>query len=92
MLSDPHPDRPRPGDIAQLRAGNSIDAEPGDAFVIAEDVPPGIERVVLNLPVGHPNREDWAAAISEREVASLTRLGSAGARTWSPAADPEADT
>ncbi|MCI3929211.1 DUF6211 family protein [Streptomyces sp. AN091965] len=83
---------PRPGDIAQLRAGNSIDAEPDDAFVITEDVPPGIEHVVLNLPVGHPNREDWAAAIPEREVARLTRFDSAGTRTWSTAADPGAST
>ncbi|MGA4842110.1 DUF6211 family protein [Streptomyces sp. G45] len=90
MLSDRHPDRPRPGDIAQLRAGNSIHAKPGDAFVIVEDVPPRIGHVVLNLPVGHPNRDDWAASVHEREIASLTRISPEGIRTWSSTPDPEA--
>ncbi|MFJ8385562.1 DUF6211 family protein [Streptomyces sp. NPDC094438] len=90
MLSDQHPDRPHPGDFTQLKTGNSIGADPGRTFVIVEDLPPHQEHIVLNLPAGHPERDDWAAAIDLDDIATLTRVTPEGARTWAPNPDPEA--
>lgn len=39
MLCDRHPDCPQPGDIAQLKRGNSLGADHTDTFVIVEDLP-----------------------------------------------------
>lgn len=89
MLCDRHPDCPQPGDIAQLTRGNSIGADPGDSFVIVEDFPPTGRHLVLNLPVDHPGRADWATAVPLADIASLTRLEPAGSRTWAPAPDPD---
>ncbi|MFB6533106.1 DUF6211 family protein [Streptomyces noursei] len=89
MLCDRHPDCPQPGDIAQLTTGNSIGADPGDSFVIVEDFPPTGRHLVLNLPVDHPGRADWAAAVPLADIATLTRLEPAGSRTWAPAPDPD---
>lgn len=82
MLCDRHPDCPQPGDIAQLTRGNSIGADPTDTFVIVEDFPPTGRHLVLNLPVDHPGRADWAAAVPLADIATLTRLEPAGSRTW----------
>lgn len=90
MLSDRHPDRPEPGDIAQLRTGNSIGADANDTFVIVEDHPPTGRHHVLNLPAGHPDHADWAAAVPLEEIATLTRIEPSGTRTWTPAAEPDA--
>ncbi|MCC3767272.1 DUF6211 family protein, partial [Streptomyces sp. UNOC14_S4] len=90
MLIDRHPDRPHPGDYAQLKAGNRLGADPSISFVIVEGFPPGQESIVLNLPAGHPGREDWAAAVDLDDVASLTRVNPEGTRTWAPTPDPEA--
>jgi hypothetical protein len=89
MLCDRHPDCPQPGDIAQLTRGNSIGADPTDSFVIVEDFPPTGRHLVLNLPVDHPGRADWAAAVPLADIATLTRLEPAGSRTWTPAPDPD---
>ncbi|MER5974565.1 DUF6211 family protein [Streptomyces sp. NPDC002055] len=89
MLCDRHPDRPQPGDIAQLKGGNSIGADHTDTFVIVEDFPPTGRHLVLNLPVDHPGRADWAAAVPLADIATLTRLEPAGSRTWAPAPDPD---
>lgn len=89
MLCDRHPDCPQPGDIAQLTRGNSIGADPTDSFVIVEDFPPTGRHLVLNLPVDHPGRADWAAAVPLADIATLTRLEPAGSRTWAPAPDPD---
>ncbi|MEV1082013.1 DUF6211 family protein [Streptomyces sp. NPDC050211] len=89
MLCDRHPDCPQPGDIAQLKRGNSISAEHTDSFVIVEDFPPTGQLLVLNLPVGHPGRADWAAAVPLSEIATLTRLEPSGSRTWAPAPRPD---
>lgn len=89
MLSDHDPTRPRPGDFAQLKAGNSIDAGPDDTFVIVDDFPGG-EHLVLNHPAGHPGRDDWAAVLVLEEIATLTRVSPEGARTWAPCPDPDA--
>lgn len=89
MLCDRHPDCPQPGDIAQLTRGNSIGADPTDTFVIVEDFPPTGRHLVLNLPVDHPDRADWAAAVPLADIATLTRLEPAGSRTWTPAPDPD---
>ncbi|MFD0417805.1 DUF6211 family protein [Streptomyces sp. NPDC127108] len=90
MLCDQYPDRPRSGDFAKLKAGNSIAADPGVTFVIVEDSLLGLEHIVLNLPAGQPRHEDWAAAVDLDEIASLTRVSPEGARTWTPDPDPEA--
>lgn len=87
MLFDRDPDRPRPGDIAQMKPGNSIGADADDTFVIVEDFPPNREHIVLNLPAGHPDREDWAATIALEEITTLTRFSSEGSRTWAPKPD-----
>ncbi|NJQ04008.1 DUF6211 family protein [Streptomyces lonarensis] len=89
MLCDRHPDHPQPGDITQLKPGNSIGAAPSDSFVIVEDFPPSGRHLVLNLPAGHPRQEDWAAAIALADIATLTRLEPAGSRTWTPIRDPD---
>ena len=89
MLCEQHPDRPQPGDIAQLTRGNSIGAHPTDTFVIVEDFPPTGRHVVLNLPADQPGRADWAAAVPLSDIATLTRLEPAGSRTWTPAPDPD---
>ncbi|WP_024760900.1 DUF6211 family protein [Streptomyces exfoliatus] len=89
MLFDRHPDRPQPGDIVQLKPGNSIDADPADSFVIVEDFVPAGEHIVLNLTAEHPDRADWAAAVLLGDVATLTRLEPSGSRTWAPAAEPD---
>ncbi|GAA2875112.1 DUF6211 family protein [Streptomyces mexicanus] len=78
MVFDRHPDRPRPDDVVKLIADNSIGAGPDDSFIVVEDLPYSPDHVVLNLPVGRPGHEDWAAAIESREVATLTKLGPAG--------------
>ncbi|MGW4883442.1 DUF6211 family protein [Streptomyces murinus] len=87
MICDRHPDHPQPGDMARLRAGNSIGAPATDIFVIVEDIPPTGRHFVLNLPVDHPGRADWAAAVPLEEIATLTRLEPSGSRTWAPAPD-----
>ncbi|MGW1123879.1 DUF6211 family protein [Streptomyces sp. NPDC002526] len=89
MLCDRHPDCPKPGDIAHLTVGNSIGADPGASFVIVDDFPPTGRHLVLNLPVDHPRRSDWAAAVPLADVASLTRLEPTGSRTWTPVPDPD---
>ncbi|MFD6468710.1 DUF6211 family protein [Streptomyces goshikiensis] len=89
MLCDRHADCPQPGDTAQLKGGNSIGADTNDSFVIVEDFPPTGRHLVLNLPAGHPARDDWAAAVPLGEVATLTRLEPAGSRTWTPGPDPD---
>ncbi|MFF8432830.1 DUF6211 family protein [Streptomyces bacillaris] len=89
MLCDRHPDCPQPGDTAQLTRGNSIGADPGDSFIIVEDFPPTGRHLVLNLPVDHPGRADWAAAVPLADIATLTRLEPAGSRTWAPPPDPD---
>ncbi|MFE7120100.1 DUF6211 family protein [Streptomyces sp. NPDC057654] len=89
MLSPRHPDCPRPGDFAQLTRGNSIHAEPDDTFVIVEDFPPTGQHLVLNLPAGHPDHADWAAAVLLGDIASLTRLEPTGSRTWAPVPEPD---
>ncbi|WP_338684566.1 DUF6211 family protein [Streptomyces acidiscabies] len=89
MLCDRHPDCPQPGDLAQLKRGNSISADDTDSFVIVEDFPPTGRHLVLNLPVGHPGRADWAAAVPLHEIATLTRLEPTGTRTWTPAPEPD---
>ncbi|MGW7292864.1 DUF6211 family protein [Streptomyces xiamenensis] len=89
MICDRHPDRPQPGDIAQLKRGNSIGVDHTDSFVIAEDFPPSGRHLVLNLPADHPGRPDWAAVLVPGDIATLTRLEPTGTRTWAPA--PEGD-
>ena len=89
MLCDRHPDCPQPGDIAQLKRGNSIGADDTDSFVIVEDFPPTGRHLVLNRPIGHPARADWAAAVPLHEIATLTRLEATGTRTWTLAAEPD---
>ncbi len=89
MVCDRHPDCPQPGDIAQLTSGNSIGADGTASFVIVDDFPPTGRHVVLNLPVGHPAHDDWAAAVPPDEVATLTRLEPTGSRTWTPVPDPD---
>ncbi|EHM30822.1 hypothetical protein SPW_0817 [Streptomyces sp. W007] len=44
---------------------------------------------MLNLPVDHPGRDDWAAAVPLADIATLTRLEPAGTRTWAPAPDQD---
>ncbi|MEW1721638.1 DUF6211 family protein [Streptomyces sp. NPDC093109] len=93
MLCDHHPDAPQPADLARLRPGNSIGAGSGDTFVIVEDFPPSgpsSEHVVLNRPDGRRGHEDWAAAVTVDEIATLTRIEPDGSRTWSPTPDSEA--
>ncbi|MEU7230143.1 DUF6211 family protein [Streptomyces chrestomyceticus] len=92
MLSDHDAARPQPGDLAHLKAGNSIGAGPDDLFVIVDDVPPRGERLVLNRPDGHPDRDDWAAALVPADVGTLIRITPEGTRTWAPAHDPEASS
>ncbi|MFD7580967.1 DUF6211 family protein [Kitasatospora sp. NPDC059817] len=89
MLCDRHPDCPQPGDTAQLKSGNSIGAKDTDSFVIVEDFPRTGRHLVLNLPVGHPAHDDWAAAVPVEEIATLTRLEPAGSRTWTPVPEPD---
>ncbi|WP_371792265.1 DUF6211 family protein [Streptomyces sp. NBC_01471] len=89
MICDRHPDCPQPGDIAQLKRGNSIGADHTDSFVVVEDFPPTGRHLVLNLPTGHLGRADWAAAVPLADIATLTRLEAAGSRTWAPAPEPD---
>ncbi|WP_443074895.1 DUF6211 family protein [Streptomyces sp. NBC_01454] len=81
MLCDRHPDCPQPGDIAQLKRGNSLGADHTDTFVIVEDLPPTGRHLVLNLPAGHHCRADWAAAVPLDNIAALTRLEPTGSRS-----------
>ncbi|MEV0278563.1 DUF6211 family protein [Streptomyces sp. NPDC050610] len=89
MLGHHHPDCPRPGDFAQLKAGNSIGAGPNDTFVVVEDFPPTGQHLVLNLPAGHRDHADWAAAVPLADISSLTRLEPTGSRTWAPVPEPD---
>ena len=89
MLCHRHPDSPQPGDIAQLKRGNSIDASASESFVIVDDFPPTGQHLVLNLPTDHPGRADWAAAVLPDDIATLTRLEPNGSRTWAPAPEPD---
>ncbi|MFJ8628580.1 DUF6211 family protein [Kitasatospora sp. NPDC093550] len=89
MLCDRHADCPQPGDIAQLKSGNSIGADDTARFVIVEDFPRTGRHLVLNLPTDHPAHDDWAAAVPLGEVAALTRLEPTGSRTWAPVPDPD---
>ncbi|MEV5593776.1 DUF6211 family protein [Streptomyces sp. NPDC052496] len=92
MLSDRDAARPQPGDLAHLKVGNRIGAGPYDLFVIVDDVPPRGERLVLNRSGGHPDRDDWAAALILADVATLIRITPEGTRIWVPAHDPEASS
>lgn len=89
MLCDRHPDCPQPGDIAQLKRGNSIGADHTASFVIVEDFPPTGRHLVLNLPADHPGCADWAAGVPLGDIATLTRLELEGSRTWAPAPEPD---
>ncbi|KUO00023.1 DUF6211 family protein [Streptomyces caeruleatus] len=88
MLCERHPDCPQPGDIAQLKGGNSIGASPKQCFILVEDFPPTGRHLVLNLPAHHPSRADWAAAVPLDDIATLTRIEPDGSRTWTPAPEP----
>ncbi|MFI5809170.1 DUF6211 family protein [Streptomyces sp. NPDC051561] len=88
MLVDRHPDDPRPGDIVQLRTGNSIGAGPDQEFVVVEGFPPCRVHLVLNLPDSYPEHEDWAAAVTAQDIRRATRLELGGPRTWAPADNP----
>ncbi|MFF1906408.1 DUF6211 family protein [Kitasatospora sp. NPDC058218] len=89
MLCDRHADCPQPGDTVQLRGGNSIGAKSTDSYVLVEDFPRTGRHLVLNLPVGHPAHDDWAAAVPLAEIATLTRLEPTGSRTWTPVPEPD---
>lgn len=83
----PLPDNPgpQPGDLIQLHP-QTPHTQPDGLYTVVDrydlaDTGPTLE---INHPHDHPQYEDWAAAVHTHHVATITRLGANGPRTWAP--------
>lgn len=82
-MVDPHTE-PQPYDLVHLRPGNEAGADPATPLILADTIEdqPGT-YVVWHLDT-HPRHQDWAAAVTAADIATITRHERGSVHTWTP--------